>query len=127
MAQDDLAMLGDILRSARLEAGLSIRQLAKHVGVHHSYIGHIENGLKSNPSAELLQKLAEVLNLDANELLAHIGLRPSSILPPLRVYFRQKFDTSEDEADVLAQIVEYQMEQGKETGASENTHPKGGE
>lgn len=67
MAADELAELGSILRNARKQAGLSTRQLAKEVGVHHSYIGHIENGLKTNPAAELLQKLADVLGLDANE------------------------------------------------------------
>lgn len=117
---NDLKSLGDILRSARNEAGLSVRDLAAQVGVHFTHIGQLESG-KRNPSPENLQRIAKVLNLDADELLAKIGL------PPPRMYFRRKFGVSEEEADVLARLIEHQLTKGKEKKPNETTDNKGGD
>ena len=111
---EHLKSLGQTLRSAREAAGLSIRQLAAHVGVHHSYIGYLETGSKSNPSIKILQDIAEVLHLDANELLHYIGIKPSSVLPEPRDYFLRKLGVSADEADMFASLIEHQMHKRKE-------------
>ncbi len=120
MSNDDTHSLGDILRTARQEAGLSVRDLAAQVGVHFTHIGQLESG-KRNPSPENLQRIAEVLNVDAEPLLAMIGL------PPPRMYFRRKFGVSEAEADVLARLIEHQLTKGKEKNPNETTDNKGGD
>ena len=38
------ATLGEYLRAAREQAGLSQRQLASRVGIHNSYLARLENG-----------------------------------------------------------------------------------
>jgi transcriptional regulator with XRE-family HTH domain len=123
---DDLQSLGSILHQARREAGLSVRDLATQVSVHFTFIGQLESG-KKNPSPELLQRLADVLNLDINDLLQYIGLRPTGDLPSPRMYFRRKFGISEEQADVLARLIEHQMTNGKEKKPNETTDNKGGD
>jgi transcriptional regulator with XRE-family HTH domain len=108
--------LGEHIRMLREEADLSVRQLARRVGVHHSYIAYLENGERDNPSNELLERMAETFGIDANELLAHV-IKPSSTLPPLRDYFMRKLGVSGDEAETLKNVVEYQLR--KEMGEDE--------
>lgn len=110
--------LAQQLRAIREEAGLSIRQLAAHVGVHHGYVARIETGERS-PSADYLQKIAELFNLDATELLEYIGIKPSNVLPQPRDYFLRKLGVSADEADMLASLIEHQMRKRKEEESAE--------
>lgn len=64
--------LGTRLRELRLQAGVSQKVLAAHLGVDHSYISKIEhNFLGYKPSASFLVRLAEYLGADALELLVH--------------------------------------------------------
>lgn len=51
---------GSLLRAARQRAGLSLRELAKRVGVNHSHLSRLEHG-KAEASRELVFRLAEVL------------------------------------------------------------------
>src|SRR5437773_8917748 len=90
--------LGATLRAARLEAGLSVRQLARAAGINHSYLVKLETDQNDNPSAAHLQRLADALELDASDLLAFIGVEPSATLPSPRVYLRRKFGLSEADA-----------------------------
>lgn len=54
------AALHKQLRCARFAAKLSQRELAKKVGVHENYIGHLECGRRS-PSLKVLHDIAEAL------------------------------------------------------------------
>ena len=98
--------LGEMIRDARRRAGLSQRQVAEIVGADHAYISLIEKGTRRNPSAELLQRLADALALDINELLSHIGLKTSNVLPAPRIYYRRKYGVGEKEAEDIVQLVE---------------------
>lgn len=62
----------------------------------------------------MLHKLADALELDPAELLAFIGITPSSTLPPARVYFRKKYGLSEADARRAAQLVEQYTKKGKD-------------
>lgn len=104
--ESDRPTLGEYIRSARNEAGLSIRQLASLAGMNHSYLVKIETDQNDSPSADVLQRIAEVLEIDASELLAFVGVKPSSILPPATVYFRKKFGMSEAEAIEATRLIE---------------------
>ena len=58
---------GKHLRKIRLEQGLTKEQLADKAGMHFTYVGQIERGIR-NPSLVNLQKLAKALNVDSTEL-----------------------------------------------------------
>jgi transcriptional regulator with XRE-family HTH domain len=88
--------LGSHLRSQRETAKLSIRELARQSGVPASYITEIEGGKKTHPSAEVLQKLAKVLEIDTADLFAFIGVTPSQGLPSVAPYLRARYKLSGD-------------------------------
>jgi transcriptional regulator with XRE-family HTH domain len=119
---NNTAKLGAYLREARTCAGLSIRELARLAGINHSYLVKLETDQKDNPSADVLQRLAEALELDPTEVLGFIGIAPSNLLPPARVYFRKKYGLSEADARRAAALIEQYTRKG--TGNEQVT--KGG-
>jgi len=115
MTDDEAASLGAYLRSERETAGLSLRQLAEAAHVAHGYLARLERGEQSNPTIEVLQKIAQALALDFDELLTKFGVQRT--LPEPRVYFRRKFGVSEDDAEVMARLIEkYREKGGQENG-----------
>lgn len=66
--------LGETIRNARLNAGLSARELARAVGLSHSYISQVEMGGIATPSPGVLKKIAgELKTLDYRHLLVVSG------------------------------------------------------
>jgi len=61
--------LGTAIRNLRQALRLTQEQLAKKVGVTQGYIGHLERGLKKNPSLPTLKKLARALGVPVSEML----------------------------------------------------------
>jgi transcriptional regulator with XRE-family HTH domain len=61
--------LGVRLREARLQAGLTVREVAERIGLKHSAIVKYENGVIV-PSIERLQALAQLYDLTIAALLA---------------------------------------------------------
>lgn len=98
------ATLAEDARQAREAAGLSIRQAAPLIGCHHSVLARIENGETTRPSPELLQNMATVYEVDAEQLLAHIGIKPT--LPEPKVYFRKAYGIDVEPGEVEAIIAE---------------------
>ena len=65
--------LGDYLKEQRINARLSLRQLAEQAGVSNPYLSQIERGLRK-PSAEVLQQLARALRVSAEQLYVRAGI-----------------------------------------------------
>ncbi len=64
------------LRAAREGAGLSIRQVAPHLGVSAAYISRLETGgYASAPSIERLVKMADLYSIPRQEMLTQAGIR----------------------------------------------------
>src|SRR5918995_4998039 len=59
--------LGGRLRQARLQANLSLREVARQLGVSASFVSQLENG-KSQPSVATLYSLAQVLGVSIDRL-----------------------------------------------------------
>lgn len=57
-----------IIKKYRQKANLTQQKLADEVGVSAAYIQQLENGVKNNPSLEVLSKISKTLNIDANLL-----------------------------------------------------------
>lgn len=62
-------MLGENLKRLRLSLGLGVNDLSRISEVNASYISAIENGKKNNPSRNVLEKLAQALNVSVEVLL----------------------------------------------------------
>jgi len=61
-------MLGEELRKARDEAGLSQERLAFEAGVDRTYLSELENNHKS-PTLEMLFRICEALKVPASEIV----------------------------------------------------------
>jgi transcriptional regulator with XRE-family HTH domain len=66
---EETRTLGEVIRDARVEAGRSLRDLARALGITPSYQSDIENDRRV-PSEEVLQKTAEELKLNYEALMA---------------------------------------------------------
>lgn len=62
------AKFGKHLRALRDERKLTQEELADRAGMHFTYIGQIERGIR-NPSLVNLNKLAKALKISAGQLL----------------------------------------------------------
>ena len=71
MPQPDRVLddLGDAVRAARSQRGLSQEALGLATGVHRNYIGGIERG-ERNPTVETVAKLADALGVSVADLFA---------------------------------------------------------
>jgi transcriptional regulator with XRE-family HTH domain len=64
----DTLPIGEVLREARLKAGLTQEALAFAADVDRTYISYLENDQKS-PTLEMLVKLCRELKLPVSELI----------------------------------------------------------
>jgi transcriptional regulator with XRE-family HTH domain len=105
------ATLGSYVQQRRLFLGLSQRQLARMIGLHHSSLSRLESGeIGDGISREFIQGLAKALRVDVSELYEFVGVTDGSELPSVRTYFRRKLGVDAAEADVLANLVaDYQQ------------------
>jgi transcriptional regulator with XRE-family HTH domain len=72
--------VGERLKAARLELGVSQMDLAYLAGMNVANYGKIERGI-GNPTLDSLVRLAGVMGLDPGTLVAGLGL---SDLPPVK-------------------------------------------
>lgn len=56
------------LRRLRVERGLSQEELAHRTGIDRTYVSHLER-LRYNPTLDMVERLAESLNVEPLELL----------------------------------------------------------
>ena len=89
---DSLADVGTHLRSARLAKGMSLREMARRIGVSPSFVSQVELG-RAKPSLGTLYGFLSELDLSLDELMPP-GSRPPGARPdPTRT--RSAFDTPE--------------------------------
>ncbi|CAN7310452.1 helix-turn-helix transcriptional regulator [Paenibacillus sp. LjRoot153] len=70
---DILKIVGARVRDIRKDRGLTQEQLAEVSGFHFTYVGAVERGEK-NITLLNLEKMAEALNTDVQELFRYAGL-----------------------------------------------------
>ena len=68
--------LGRVLRSQRIQKGLSQEELAHRVGLDRTYISLLERGLRQ-PTLGTLVKLSQALEIQPEDFVAELG-RPYS-------------------------------------------------
>ena len=73
MPSISVGSLGEYIREQRVQAEVSLRQLARTAGVSNPYLSQVERGLK-RPSAEILQQIAQGLRISAETLYVRAGL-----------------------------------------------------
>lgn len=74
--------LGQRIKKERLALGLTQRELADAIGITVPYMSKIEAG-KETPTEEKIVKVAEVLGLNADELILATGRMPADVMDRL--------------------------------------------
>jgi transcriptional regulator with XRE-family HTH domain len=68
----DSKRLGEIIRDARVEAKRGLRDLARELDITPSYLSDIENDRRV-PADDVMKRIATLLKLDFDELMAVAG------------------------------------------------------
>src|SRR5947208_13218948 len=71
----DATQVGPRLRAERTRAGLSHARLAALTGLSKTYLIRLENDPTSNPSLEVLHRIAEALDITVADLVGAPSLR----------------------------------------------------
>jgi XRE family transcriptional regulator of biofilm formation len=61
--------IGERIRLIRVEKGLSLSELGKKADVAKSYLSNVERNIKTNPSVQLVEKVAKALDVPVDQLL----------------------------------------------------------
>src|ERR1700683_3431165 len=91
MAQSTDNQLGEYIRGRRIALGMSMRQLEDATGIPRSGLSEIENGHRTTPSPEKLQRIAEALMVDYEDLYAVGGISRPEKLPEIDAYLRTRY------------------------------------
>ena len=70
---------GQRLRNLRKQKNLSQRDLAARVGIDFTYLSKIEGGRLDPPSEVIIQRIAQVLEADEDELINLAGKVPKEL------------------------------------------------
>jgi transcriptional regulator with XRE-family HTH domain len=74
-----MKLLSTLLRSARRDRGVNLRDLAASVGVSPSYLSRIESGEHVRISGGTLERLAQALQLPLDEVYRAAGRLPPDV------------------------------------------------
>ena len=77
------ADFGQLVRERRLASGMTSRELARQVAISPSYMLYIERARVPPPSNEVIDRLANILDVPAVRLLALAGRLPPHVLEDL--------------------------------------------
>lgn len=98
-------MLGGLIRRARDERGLSVRQLASQVDIPAGWLFGVEAGRFLNPASDRLALVTEVLNIKSARVDRITKGSVAGGLPELRTYFRAKYDLTPEQIEQVERYV----------------------
>ena len=70
---------GELLREKRIEKGFSLRKFAAEVGVSPTYLSQVEQGNVMPPTADRVNRMAELLGENPDEWIALAGRVPEDL------------------------------------------------
>lgn len=105
LTPEQARQLATLLRSRRIELGLSMRQLANATGMNVATISVLEAGTNLSPLPETLKDIAQVLRLPISDLFLVADWLPAGELPTLKPYLRAKYRDLDEAA--IAELERY--------------------
>lgn len=97
---------GQIIKEARKEKRITQRDLGKMIDVDFSYISKIETGALEPPSEVVISKIAQILEIDTNELFISAKKVPTE--------FRNSIIEEDTTANMFFRKYQYLTEEQKE-------------
>ena len=95
--------IGTFIRTQRMAAKVSLRQLAERAGVSNPYLSQIERGLRK-PSADVLAQIAKGLRVSAEVLYVQAGILEERPASPVRDALLVDDSISERQKQMLLEI-----------------------
>lgn len=99
--------LGELLKSAREEAKLTLRDVEEKRGISNAYLSQLESNKIKKPSPVVLHKLSSLLQLQYSEVLKLAGYpvpEGQEALPPL---YQRIGSTTKEEDDALVEFLDF--------------------
>lgn len=98
MKKNNYMLLAEIVRMRRIVSGLSLRAMAKKLGISHTELSRIENGERMNYNLTTLIRLCEILEMDFVKLLKITGYLPCKVdeLDPETLEYIRAFNELND-------------------------------
>jgi XRE family transcriptional regulator of biofilm formation len=99
--------VGELIKTERERSGLSLAKLAEVTGLSKTYLIRLENDDESNPSLEVLLRIADALDVTVADLVGHPTVRldhDKLIIPPSLKAFADEVQLSSREIEMLASI-----------------------
>ncbi|MBA4173722.1 MAG: XRE family transcriptional regulator [Ralstonia sp.] len=93
------------LKQLRIARGKSLQELADEVGASKAHIWDLETGRSSNPSIELLTKLAKALKASIADL---VGENPTGEAedPQIVAMYRELKDLTPEDRDAIQSVID---------------------
>ncbi|GAC83662.1 transcriptional regulator [Gordonia paraffinivorans] len=111
--------IGAFIRSQRVAAKVSLRQLAERAGVSNPYLSQIERGLRK-PSADVLAQIAKGLRVSAEVLYVRAGILEERPASPVRDALIADDSINERQKQMLLEIYEsFRKENATESNGHE--------
>lgn len=119
--------LAEVLTRLRLELGLSMYELAKRTGINRSTLMRIEDGTTTNPDTATLNTLARGLGVEPELFYDAVWEDIDQPLPSPALYFRSKYQFSDEQIAELEASVRRLTEHTKAGPDNPKiSNPKGG-
>jgi transcriptional regulator with XRE-family HTH domain len=107
---DDLQSLGTMLKDARKQLGLSLREVETKIEVSNAYVSQLEGGRIKQPSPQILHKLCDLYGCSYTLALQLTGypIPSSSKGPPVNARFLARLGkTTPEEEKALVEYLEF--------------------
>ena len=107
MEEDIYTILGNQIRKARLDAGMTQEQLGEEADIHNSFLGYIERGRKQ-ASVRTLKKIADALSTDIRNFFYPVRVEQKkkdySVTNKIDSLLRDKTKSTKDETYRLVRM-----------------------
>ncbi|WP_164217229.1 helix-turn-helix transcriptional regulator [Virgibacillus sp. YIM 98842] len=102
-------MIGKNIKKIREQKGLTLSECAQRANISKSYLSNIERNLNQNPSIHILEKIAEVLEVDIG-MLIDMQSESQVLSDPEWIEFIKELKKSgveKDELQELKKVIEF--------------------
>lgn len=101
-------MVGSKIAEIRNRKDISLSRLAKDAGISKGYLSNIENGIKENPSVELLEKISKALSVNVSDLFDNepIDDNLDEMEEDMKILFSKAKQLSKDNRQKVLKMIE---------------------
>lgn len=104
MTEEQARQLGRLVKRARKQRGLSLREVDEQSAASYHWLSRLERGLMKAPAPTKLTDVARVLGIAPERIDRITRGQISSDLPPIRTYLRAKYQLTTEETQKLEEI-----------------------